>query len=248
MEQILLNAQERQVKGKTVKQLRHAGWVPGVVYGHRTEPLSLQIEARALQAVLREAGTNRLITLNIDGSVDPKMVLVRELQRDSINHRFLHVDLYEVIMTERISAEVPVVLVGESPVVKSGGALLLQGLDSIEIECLPGDLPEAFNVDLSGLTKLDDAVLVRDLKVAEGVEILTELDELVVKLLAPEEEEIEEVAPVVAPAEVEVVGKEKKAEEGAEEEAKGEKKPEKEKAEKKPEPAEKKPERAGKEK
>jgi len=157
--------------------------------------------------------------------------------------------LYEVIMTERISAEVPVVLVGESPLVKSGAGLLLQNLDSIEIECLPGDLPEEFTVDLTGLTKLDDAIVVKDLKVAEGVEILTELSEVIVKILAPEEEEVEEVAEAAAPAEVEVVGKEKKAEEEIAEEGKGEKKPEQaDKAAKKPEQAEKKPEKSGKEK
>ena len=232
MEQILLNAQGRHVKGKTVKQLRRTGLVPAVVYGHRSEPLSLQIEARALQTVLREAGTSRLITLSIEGLGEPKMVLVRELQRDSLNHRMLHVDLYEVIMTERITAEVPVTLVGESPLVKGGNGLLFQGLDSIEIECLPGDLPEEFEVNLTGLTKIDDAVFVKDLKVAEGVEILTNLDEVVVKILAQQEEEVEEVAPVVAPVEVEVLGKETKAEEAVGEEGKAEKKPEMEKAEK----------------
>jgi large subunit ribosomal protein L25 len=235
MEQILLNAQERQMKGKMVKQLRRTGLVPAVVYGHRSEPLSLQIEARALQTVLQEAGTSRLITLNVEGLEAPKMVLVRELQRDALNHRMLHVDLYEVIMTERITAEVPVVLIGESALVKSGAGLLFEGLDSIEIECLPGDLPEEFEVDVTGLTEIDAALLVKDLKLPEGVEILTDLDEVVVKILPPEKEEVEEVVVAEAPAEVEVVGKEKKAEADTGEEGKAEKKPEKEKAEGKPE-------------
>jgi large subunit ribosomal protein L25 len=217
MEQILLNAEPRTIKGKKVKDLRRQGYVPAVMYGHRTEPVSLQVTERELRQVLREAGSSRLITLSVAGTAEPRMVLVRDLQRDSINHAVLHVDLYEVIMTEKLTAEVPIVLMGEAHPVKAAEGLLFHGLDSIEVECLPGDLPENIQIDLSQLTTIGQAILVRDLKVGEGIEILTERDEVVVKILPLEEEVIEEVAaPEVAP-EVEVVGR--KAEGEAEEEA-----------------------------
>jgi len=216
MEEITLEAQQRQITGKKVKQLRQEGYVPGVLYGHHTEPVSLQVAERALQQVLQEAGVNRLVTLTVDGLDEPKRVLVRELQRDVISHSALHVDFYEVVMTEKLTAEVPIVLVGESPVVKAGEGFLFAGLDTIEIECLPADLPPQIEVDISTLQAINDAILVSDLQVAEAVEILVDLDETVVKILPPVEEEIEEVV-VEEEAEIGLVGEEE-AEAEAEEE------------------------------
>jgi large subunit ribosomal protein L25 len=218
MEEIVLNAEQRQITGKHVKKLRLQGFVPGVLYGHHTAAMNLKIEERALGQVLQEAGVNRLVTLVIDGLDETKRVLVRDLQRDVITHAALHVDLYEVIMTEKLTAEVPIVLVGKSPIVETGEALLFEGLDSIEIECLPGDLPPEIQVDISGLELIDDTIVVGDLTVSDAVEILVDPEEVVVKILPPEREEIEEeVVPEVA--EVEVIAKEREEEE-AEAEAK----------------------------
>jgi large subunit ribosomal protein L25 len=213
MEAILLDAELRNITGKAVKHMRREGYVPAVVYGHRTEPASLQVSERALRQALRVAGTNRLITLNVAGQETPKTVLVRELQRDALSHAMLHADFYEVVMTEEITAEVPIVLIGESNLVKGGGGLLFQGLDTIEVECLPGDLPQQVDIDLSGLVEIDQAVVVRDLKLGDAVKVLTDLNEVVVKILPPEAEEVEEAPAPTEPAEVEVVGKKVKAEE-----------------------------------
>lgn len=218
MEQIVLNAELRNVTGKAVRHMRREGYIPAVVYGHRTEPVSLQIAERALRQTLRVAGTNRLITLNVAGQETPRMVLVRELQRDALRHSVLHVDFYQVIMTEKITAEVPIVLIGESKLVKGGGGLLFQGLDTIEVECLPGDLPDHVEIDLSALVEVDQTVMVHELMVGDKVQILTDADEVVVKILPPEAEEVEEAVAVAEPTEVEVVGKKAKAEEEAGEE------------------------------
>jgi large subunit ribosomal protein L25 len=221
MEQILLDAELRSTTGKAVKTLRRQGYVPAVVYGHHTEPMNVQVAERPLHLALRAAGTNHLITLNLPNQSAPRMVLVRELQRDSLNHTMRHVDFYEVIMTEKIKSDLPIVLIGESKLVKSGNGLLLQGLDSIEIECLPGDLPPEIKIDLSTLTAVGQSISVRELKVGDAIEVLTDLDEVVVKILPPTAEEVE-AAPVVAEvAEVEVVGKKGKAEEEETEEAAG---------------------------
>ncbi len=218
MEEIALNAELRDLVGRRVRHLRHEGYVPGVVYGHRTKPINLKVQERTLRQALQEAGTSRLITLNIEGLESPKMVLVRELQRDALTHAMLHVDFYEVVMTEEITAELPIVLLGESSLVKSGEGLLFQGLDTIEIECLPGDLPLHIEVNLAELTAIDQAILVRELKLGGAIKVLTEPDEVVVKILPPEEEEIEEVAAPEVP-EVEVVSKKEKPEVEAEKEA-----------------------------
>jgi large subunit ribosomal protein L25 len=215
MEQIVLDAELRNITGRAVKHLRREGYVPAVVYGHRTDPVSLQVSERALHQALRVAGTNRLITLNVPGQESPKMVLVRELQRDALSHAMLHVDFYEVVMTEKITAEVPIVLIGESKLVKSGGGLLFQGLDAIEVECLPGDLPQQVEIDLVGLLEIDQTIMVRELKLGDAVQVLTDLNEVVVKILPPEAEEVEEAPAPTEAAEVEVVGKKVKAEEEA---------------------------------
>ncbi|HNR95631.1 MAG TPA: 50S ribosomal protein L25 [Anaerolineae bacterium] len=213
MEQILLDAELRSMTGKAVKQLRRKGYVPGVVYGHHTAPMNVQVAERPLQLALRSAGTSHLITLNLPDQPAPKMVLVRELQRDPLKHTMQHVDFYEVIMTEKIKSDLPIILAGESRLVKSGNGLLLQGLDSVEIECLPGDLPPEITIDLSTLTEVGQTVLVRDLHVGDAVQILTDLDEMVVKILPPAAEEVEETPAPAEAAEVEVVGKKGKAEE-----------------------------------
>jgi len=211
MEEIVLDVEKRKITGKKVKRLRREGYVPAVVYGHRTQPINLKVNERALHQALKGAGANRLFTLKIKGVKKPKRVLAREWQRDAITNALLHIDFYEVVMTEKIKTELPVVLVGESLPVKNGEGLLFQGLDSIEIECLPGDLPPQIEVNVEELTAVDQAILVRDLKLSEGVEILTDPDEVVVKILPPAKEEVEEEVAAEEVPEAELVGEEEVA-------------------------------------
>ena len=193
MEKILLHTERRHITGKRVQQLRRMGYVPGIVYGHHTEPIALKIEDRALRQVLRDAGATRLITLRVKGIKEPKSVLVRELQRDVISHEALHVDFYEVIMTERLEAEVPVVLFGEPlPVTKAEG-ILMQGMTTIRVECLPGDLPPEIRVDLDQLLEIGDAILIRDLELGEAITIMEGPEELVARVVPLEAELVEEV-------------------------------------------------------
>ncbi|MBC7264552.1 MAG: 50S ribosomal protein L25 [Chloroflexi bacterium] len=217
MEELILEAETRDITGKQVRRMRREGWVPAVMYGHKTKTLNLKVEARSLQHLLKEAGGTRLISLRVKGSDEPHMVLAREIQRNPITRDLLHVDFYEVVMTERITAEVPIELRGESPIVKKGQGLLFQGLDAIEVECLPSDLIPEIVVDLSLLTEVDQTIMVKDLQLGPAIEVLTEPEEIVVKILPMEKEEIEEVVAEAAPAEVEVIGKGKEKEEAAEE-------------------------------
>lgn len=204
MEQIELRAQTRTVFGKKTKRLRESGIVPATLYGPRTEPMSLQVPARELRAVLSSAGTNRLINLWVDDGDKPRLTLAREVQRDVTTQAMLHVDLYEVVMTERITGEVPLTLVGVAPVVGRKEGLLVRGLDSLQVHCLPDRLGDAIEVDLSILERTDQAILVRDLVVDEDIEILTNADEVVVQVLLVREE-ILVVEEEVEPGEVEVI-------------------------------------------
>nr|HID13604.1 50S ribosomal protein L25 [Anaerolineae bacterium] len=201
-----LTAEKRTVLGKQVKQLRRQGWVPGVMYGHGFDPMPLQFEARGLRQVLSQTGGSQLIRIKVKGQKQPERALVREVQREPIRGTLLHVDFYRVMMTERLTAEVPLELVGESPVVEQKEGILLHGLSTVEVECLPGNLVDAIEVDLSDLTEVDQALHVRDLAVPAGMEILTDPDEMIVRVVpleAREEIEVEEV--VSAAEEVKVI-------------------------------------------
>ena len=206
MEQIELRAETRNVFGKKTKRLRRSGLVPATLYGPRIEAISLQVPERDLRLVVDRAGMNQLITLWIDQADKPRMTLAREVQRDLITRSLIHVDLYEVVMTERITADTPLVLVGESPGVVGKAGLVVRGLNSVEVQGLPGQLPESIEVDVSVLEEKDQAILVQDLVVDDAIEILPNPDEVVVKLLPLREVVIEEIVlEEVEAAEVEVI-------------------------------------------
>lgn len=218
MEQIELRAESRDVFGKKTKRLRRSGLIPATLYGPRTEPVSLQVRERDLRSVLDRAGMHQLISLWIDQADRPRLTLAREVQRDVITHSLLHVDLYEVVMTERITAETPLTLVGEAPAVAAKAGLLVRGLDSVQVQCLPGELPESIDVDVSVLEETDQAILVKDLVLDEAIEILTNPEEVIVKVLPLKELEVEEVVEEeVEPVEVEVIAAAKEREEEPEE-------------------------------
>jgi large subunit ribosomal protein L25 len=218
MEKIELRTEPRTLKAKKVKILRREGLVPAVMYGHRTEPVLLQVQAPELSRVLARTGGNRLITLSIGDGKGTHMALAREVQRDVITGSPLHVDFYKVTMTEKLRVQVPVVLLGESPAVARNEGMLLHMLDTIEIECLPGDLLNRIEVDVSVLEELDQAIYIRDLDVPSSIELISEGDEMIVKVEPLRAEEEEEVIEEV-PAEVEVITERKaEAEEGEEEE------------------------------
>ena len=215
-DEILLTAQPRQVIGKQVNAMRRAGIVPAVVYGaHLDQPLTLQIDEKSLKQVVTKAGHNRLIKLTLDGGA-PRLVLAREIQRNSLSGRIVHVDFQEVSMTEKLTTEVPLVLVGTSPAVTRGEGLLIHGIDTVMIRVLPTELIDSIQVDVSGMNALNQSLFVSDLKVSDQIEILTPREEMVAKVVPVKEEVIAEEVPA-AIAEPEVIGKGKKEEEeGAE--------------------------------
>jgi large subunit ribosomal protein L25 len=235
MEDILLTAQPRTVIGKQVGAQRRAGMIPAVLYGrHLDKPLTLQIDEKTLKTVVSKAGKNRLIKLTIDTG-EPRLVLTREVQRNSISGRLVHVDFQEVSMNEKLTTSVPLVLVGTSSAVTRGEGLLIHGINTIQIRLLPADLIPQVEVDVTPLESLNQSLFVKNLKLGDKIEILTPGDEMVAKVVPVKEEVIAVEAPV-ATAEVEVIKKGKIEEEGAEGEAApaGEaKKPEAKKEEKK---------------
>lgn len=220
-EDIQLTVKPREVIGKQVRALRRSGWIPLSVYGSHVKPRSMQAEERALRAVITKAGHNRLIRLDT-GDGQPHVVITREIQREPISGKYWHIDFQEISLTEKMEINIPVSLQGASPITKTGEGLLIHGLEQVTVRVLPTDLIPEIVVDVSGMTNLNDTIHVSDLKLGDTIEILTNPEEMLAKIIPVKEEVVAAEAPV-ATAEVEVVGKAKKEEEAP---AEGEAKPE----------------------
>jgi large subunit ribosomal protein L25 len=205
--ELKLVAERREGTGKGVaRKLRAAGRVPAVVYGMDMESTALSVDAKDLYHVLHAGGANVLLDLIVDGK--GRLALARDVQRDHIRGRFVHVDFLAVSRTEKITLQIPVRVVGESVGVKAGG-VLEHHLWDVQAACLPGDVPDAIEADVSEL-EVGDSLKVGDLVAPEGVEISSAQDELVLAVVPPQAREVEEVA---AEAELEAVAA---AEEGLE--------------------------------
>jgi large subunit ribosomal protein L25 len=204
MEKVVLKAEKRDVIGKQVKAMRRAGKLPAVIYGRRTEPINVSLDAHNASLVLGKLSSSSLVTIELDGAEYP--ALVREKQRDYIKNRLLHVDFLAVSLTESLRATVRLTLVGVSMAVKDFNAVLVQNLESLEVECLPADLPEGIDVDITPLARPGDGIRVRDVKIPDKVRILNDPDTTVaVATFAKVEEEVAAVpgAEGVTPAEAE---------------------------------------------
>ena len=234
MEEIVLKANQRKVLGKQVKALRREGKLPAVIYGHHINPISIELDLRNTSHSLTGLAPSALVTVDVEGT--QHRVLVREKQRNKITGILLHVDFLAVSMTEKLRSQVYIEITGLAPAIKDFDGVLVTGMDEVEVECLPQDLPERIMADVSGLLKIGDGIYVRDLAIPEGVKILGEPDTMVA-LIAAQAAVEEEVAPVVAeevvgeePEVIEHGKKEEEGEEAEEEKGKGkEKEKEKEK-------------------
>lgn len=238
MEKVLLKASRRDVRGKQVKALRRAGILPAVIYGRHTQPIQISLDAHDAALALSKVTSSSLVTIDLEGQEYP--ALVREKQRDFIKGSLLHVDFLAVSLTEKIRAEVRIELRGVSPAVKDFNAVLVSGLNTLTVECLPTDLPDRIVVDVSNLKQIGDGVYVRDVDVSEKVRLLDDPQEMIVVATLAKEEVVgapaaAEGAAVIETTEPELaVERGKKEEEVPEEEGEKAEKSEKgEKAEKK---------------
>ncbi|MBI4432209.1 MAG: 50S ribosomal protein L25 [Candidatus Omnitrophica bacterium] len=241
MEQIKLKATVREDKGKeAAKRLRQTGHVPAVVYHRGEDPVPVAVSGKEIMQIMRNAGgENLLINLSIEGAKktsaasgersrtsNMRIVIVKEVQHDPVKRNILHIDFNEISLTEKIIVEVPVVALGEPVGVKQDGGILDHPLRELKVQCLPADIPQHIDVDVSGLA-LNGAIHVKDLKLSAALKVLNDPEALLFQVKLPVEEKVEETP--AEPQEVEVI-REKKEEEGA---APAEKAKEEPKAEKK---------------
>lgn len=213
-----LQVTERTQFGKSSKNLRKTGLIPAEFYGRGMQNLHVSVGGVEFKKLFREAGENTVINLLVNNVRKP--ALITDVERDRISGEITHVDFYGVHMDEKIKARVPLEFVGESPAVKEKEGVLNQTMNDIEIEALPGDLPQSFIVDLTKLVDLNQSIYVKDLTIPQEVKVLIDHETVIVSVAEKKAEEEIPVAPVdVSTVKVEA---EEKVKERAAEKAEGE--------------------------
>jgi large subunit ribosomal protein L25 len=219
LEQINLEAQVRKTTGNgPSRELRREGRIPAILYGPKTDPIMLSIDNQAFEQIVKKSSTGSLLLkLEIkNGQTSARSAMIKELQTHPVTGQFLHIDFYEVDLTRKINAMVPVTVTGKSQGVEDGGILQIVRRE-VEVFCLPTTIPEAIEVDISEL-EMGGSIHINEIPLPSDVELPEDVDFTIVTVLAPKiEEEVVE--------EEELAEGEEEAEEGAPEEAEGEEAP-----------------------
>ncbi|MFH0779924.1 MAG: 50S ribosomal protein L25 [Parcubacteria group bacterium] len=216
-----LQATKRDRFGKILFNMRKVGMLPAVIYGpelKQSDPIFLKFND--FVKVFQKAGESSLINLAIDGESKPREVLVKDVAYDAVKDVPIHIDFYQIKQGQKLELDIVIEFIGEAPAVKEAGGILIKNLHNLSIRCLPKDIPEKVQVDLSSLKAIDDKIHVKDIIISETIEILQDANDVVVLVSAPVEEEAE-VKPEVAAADIPTVEGEKKDEEKAESEEEG---------------------------
>lgn len=197
-----LGATPRQITGKAAKRLAHVGQIPAVLYGHGREPMAIALDKHEFELFAAHHGGSTLVEVKLEGEKKPINAMIREIQRSPIKGNVLHVDFVAVSMTEKIHAAVPLHLVNDPAGVRAGGTLTVT-MHDLNVEGLPGDLPEMIEWDVSAL-EIGDTLHVSDIAAPKGLTLLDEAEAIVASVQAPRVE-VEEVEGEVV-AEPELIG------------------------------------------
>lgn len=226
MQKYILKADKRTILGSKVKQLRRTGVVPANLFGKTIDSQAIQVNSVDFNRVYKEAGETSLIWVQVEGEEKERPTLVTSVHYNPVTGNKLHIDFHQVNLKEKVTANVPVEIIGESELVTSNLAVLSQSLNEIEVEALPTDIPENITFDITSLKAIGDVLKVSDAKVSSEVEIKTDPEQIVVVLQEPMKEEVipvvEEVAEEVTGAETPTEGEAPSGEKPAEGEVKQE--------------------------
>ncbi len=220
---LILKAKIRKELGKKIKNLRKQGILPAVLYGPKIKNLNIELDLKEFENIFAKAGESSLISLEIDK--DKFLVLIHEVKKDPLTEKLIHVDFYQPILTEEIEASVPIIFEGEALAVKELSGTLVKEIQEIDVKALPQNLPHEIKVNIDGLKTFEDEILVKDLKLPEGVKVQKKPNEIVAVVTPPEKVEEELEKPIEEKVgEVEGAEEKEKEEEVKEEERKEEKK------------------------
>lgn len=201
----VLKVKKRDITGRKVKNLRSQGIIPAIIYGREVDSLNVKIDLHEVNEIFKRAGETSLVDIKVESEKKKRPVLLKNLQYHPVKDNLIHLDLHQVDLSQKVTAEVPVELAGKSPAAESGEGVLVRLVDQLEVEALPTELPEKFVVDVSGLEKVDDAVTIADLEdISKEVEIKVEKSQILAKV----EPLLEEIEEPVTPEEELLVGEE----------------------------------------
>ncbi|MFA5947748.1 MAG: 50S ribosomal protein L25 [Candidatus Gracilibacteria bacterium] len=210
---IKLTAKIRTEKGKKTSTLKNDGRIPAVVYGHKVKNVLLDVDYKDFQKVLKEAGENSLVELDIEGDKEKRPVLIHDLQKDAISDKFIHIDFFQTSLTEEVEVKVPLVFEGTSLAVKDLGGTLVKNISELEIKAFPQNLPHEIKVSIDSLNTFLDHILVKDLNIPKNVKVMAGPDEIVLSVAQPENVEEDLAKELEEKVEdIEKVEKEKKTE------------------------------------
>jgi large subunit ribosomal protein L25 len=198
---IKLRAEPRTVQGKAVRHLRRDGLTPIVVYGPKSDPVSLQTNSRELIKVLAAAGGTQLVAIDVEGETAPRLVLAKAVQRHVTRREPLHADFLQVVMTDPITKRVPVQMVGEAPAARHHIGILTLVMDQLHVRALPADLPQSIEIDVSGMAHVGDSITLATMSPPPNVEWAEEADTVVVRIEAARLSTADEAADELADAE-----------------------------------------------
>lgn len=213
----MLTVQTRTILGKKTKVLRKQGIIPAVLYGPKRKNLNIAVNEKEFLKALKIFGENRLLDLEIEKEKNKNKVLIRDIARDPVSDRILHIDFYAVDLDKEITAKVPLSFVGVSLAVKDLYGVLVKNLQELTVECLPADLPKTIEVDITNLKTFEDSVYLQDLKIPSKVKILEHnLNEVIANVTPPRSEEELEKLDEAVEEKIEEVEKVEKKDEDAE--------------------------------
>ena len=225
-----LKATKRHIEGKKVQALRRQGITPAHLFGPGVESLAIQCDTSSLRNILVDAGHTQLVNLKLGHEHHPRTVMIREVQIDNFKGGVLHVDFYQVNLAEAIRVNVPIILIGESAAAKMKGNSLVQELNELTVQCLPGSIPSVVEVDVTPLVTADQLVRIKDLPVIKDVTIVNDPGVVVARIAVevievvekPKAAEEAEAGEAVAEEEAVAEGEKKEAPAKAEKSAKKE--------------------------
>ena len=180
MDTLELAVDVREALGKKARFLRREVITPANIYGRNLDSVALQLHSADLVQALSQAGRNAVLAVKVNGEKKPRPAVIRNVQRHPVTDRIVHVDFLQVDITRAITSDVPVLLIGESPLPKTS-TVISQTLSSIQVSGLPMDIPSSVEADVSVLVEVDQSILVSDLQLPEGVEVLTDSAQMVVR-------------------------------------------------------------------
>ncbi len=203
METLVHKVDNRTTLGKKVKSLRREGITPANIFGNGIDSVSIQSDTNDIEKLISKAGKTRMITLKNPDFKRDRRVLIKGVNRDAITGKLIHVDFYQVSMKDKLKVDVPLTFQGDAPASRRKDLVLLETMSSVEVECLPADIPENIPVDISELAEAGDHILVGALIFDEKVTLLTNAEDIIAKVDHVKAAEIAEEAEVAEGEEVE---------------------------------------------